>query len=174
MTSHTTRPSLSKRMMSAGLALGIATTATLTGCQQYPGGPGIRKEEFGLLSGAAAGAIVGSNIGGGKGNIAAIALGTLLGSALGADIGRSLDRADLEYYNRKSQMALETVPSGQALPWQNPETGTSGVVKPLNYYQNDSGQYCREYTQSISVGGKSQEGYGRACRQPDGTWKIVG
>lgn len=33
--------------------------------------------------------------------------------------------------------------------------------------------YCREYTRTIYVGGKPQEGYGTACLQPDGSWQIV-
>lgn len=33
--------------------------------------------------------------------------------------------------------------------------------------------YCREYTQSFTVGGKTQNGYGTACREPDGSWKII-
>ena len=41
-------------------------------------------------------------------------------------------------------------------------------------YQNQSGQYCREFTQTIQVGGESQQGHGTACRQPDGSWKIQG
>lgn len=172
MTTISPSYSARKRFASAGLALCIAA-GSLTACQQYPGGPGMRKEEFGALTGAAAGAAVGSNVGGGKGRVAAIALGTLLGAAMGGDIGRSLDRADMMYYHRKSQMALETTPSGQALPWRNPETGTSGVIKPLNVYQADNGKYCREYTQTITVGGRTQEGYGRACRQQDGSWQLA-
>ncbi len=35
-------------------------------------------------------------------------------------------------------------------------------------------RYCREYTKTITVGGKPQEqGYGTACMQPDGSWEIV-
>ena len=33
--------------------------------------------------------------------------------------------------------------------------------------------YCREFTQTISIGGKIQQGYGTSCRQPDGSWKII-
>jgi hypothetical protein len=32
---------------------------------------------------------------------------------------------------------------------------------------------CREFQQTIVVNGQEQPGYGKACRQPDGTWKIV-
>jgi surface antigen len=137
------------------------------------GGTGISKSMVGGLAGAVGGAAVGSNIGKGRGNIAAIAIGTLLGAGLGSEIGASLDRADMSYYNRTSQMALETAQPGQALPWQNPQSGNSGTITPSNYYQANNGAYCREYNQTINVGGQVSQGYGKACRQPDGTWQIV-
>lgn len=34
--------------------------------------------------------------------------------------------------------------------------------------------YCREYTRTVTVGGYSQEAYGTACYEPDGSWRIVG
>jgi hypothetical protein len=33
---------------------------------------------------------------------------------------------------------------------------------------------CREYQTTITIGGKDEKAYGRACRQPDGTWKDTG
>lgn len=147
----------------------------LTACaQQGPGGQrqGINKSDVGTLLGAGVGAALGSNVGKGSGRTAAIAVGTLLGAGLGREVGASMDRADMMYYRQTSQKALETVSSGQSLPWKNPESGHHGTVTPMNYYQTASGQYCREYQQSITVGGQSHEGYGVACRQPDGSWEI--
>jgi surface antigen len=46
-------------------------------------------------------------------------------------------------------------------------------VTPVRTYQSASGQYCREYQQTITVGGQMHQAYGTACRQPDGNWKIV-
>lgn len=37
-----------------------------------------------------------------------------------------------------------------------------------------SGDYCREYTRTVYIGGRSQDAYGTACLQPDGSWMIVG
>lgn len=34
--------------------------------------------------------------------------------------------------------------------------------------------YCREYTRTVSIGGRLQDAYGTACLQPDGSWMIVG
>lgn len=40
-------------------------------------------------------------------------------------------------------------------------------------YTDGYGRYCREYQSTLSVGGASQRGYGTACLQPDGSWRIV-
>lgn len=137
------------------------------------GGTGLDKELLAGLAGAAGGAAIGSNIGKGRGKTAAIAIGTLLGAKLGSEVGASLDRADMSYYNKTSQRALETAQPGQALPWNNPQTGNSGTITPKSYYKTAQGQYCREYQQTITVNGQNSNGYGTACRQPDGSWQIV-
>jgi hypothetical protein len=33
--------------------------------------------------------------------------------------------------------------------------------------------YCREYTTTATIDGKSQQTVGTACQQPDGRWQIV-
>ncbi len=137
------------------------------------GGSSINKQDVGTLAGAIGGGIIGSNIGGGKGAIAGTIGGTLLGAMIGSSIGASLDKADMAMYHSTSQRALETAQPGQSLPWKNPQTGNYGSITPSGYYQNSSGQYCREYSQNITVGGKTEKGYGTACRQPDGSWQIV-
>ena len=57
--------------------------------------------------------------------------------------------------------------------WRNPDTGNYGRIVPVTTYRQN-GRYCREFTQEIFIGGQKQTGYGRACRQPDGSWEIVG
>ena len=58
--------------------------------------------------------------------------------------------------------------------WVNPDSGNSGSYTPTKTYQVDSGQYCREFQQTITVGGQTEDAYGTACREPDGSWRIVG
>ena len=159
-----------KKIISVGMAL-----LFLAACQRSDGSLGIpelSKGDLGGILGGAAGAAVGSQIGDGTGRTVATAAGTLLGAALGRSIGQSLDQADLNYYHRTSQQAMEVGQPGQPFPWQNPRSGVSGTVTPSGYYQNQTGQYCREYTQTINIGGRLQEGHGVACRQPDGSWRI--
>lgn len=157
-------------MKNIKIAYILAGVLTLTACE--PGS----KQGFGTLLGAIGGAAVGSAIGGnnhGTGKVIAVAMGTLAGAAIGSSIGKSLDRADRQAMAQNRQVVLETYPSGQTSTWHNPDSGNSGSYRPEPAYQDKTGTYCREYQQTITVGGKTEEAYGKACRQPDGTWKIV-
>ena len=39
--------------------------------------------------------------------------------------------------------------------------------------QAKAGDYCREYTRTVYVGGIQQQAYGTACLEPDGAWRIA-
>jgi surface antigen len=159
------------RKIVAVIGMSLALAACESG-QSPPGEIGWNKTTGGALVGAGLGGLVGSQFGGGSGKGALTALGVLVGGFAGSQVGKSLDKADLTYANRTTQSALDTGPSGQPVAWHNPDSGASGTVVPRPAYQS-SGTYCREFTQTITVGGQTQEGYGTACRQPDGSWKIV-
>jgi surface antigen len=147
----------------------VAIVFLLSACAEGQG----PKQTGGTLLGAGLGALAGSQFGGGKGQLVAVAIGALGGAFLGSEIGKSLDKADRLAMANTTHEALETGRSGQPVAWRNPDSGHSGTVTPEPAVQNASGEYCREYTQTVNVGGKTQDAYGRACRQPDGTWKIV-
>ncbi len=40
-------------------------------------------------------------------------------------------------------------------------------------YQAQNGQYCREYQSQANIGGRMTYGYGTACLQPDGSWRVA-
>ena len=152
-----------------------AMALSLAACQQsdYTREDGaVKKETIGQVSGAIIGGILGSKVGKGTGRGIAIGVGALLGSMMGQSIGQSLDRADLMYHEDTTYNALETHKSGTSKEWYNPDTGHSGTVTPTRTYEVASGEYCREYTQTITVGDKTERAYGTACRQEDGTWQI--
>jgi surface antigen len=130
------------------------------------------KQVGGAVIGGALGGLLGSKLGGGKGQLAATAIGTLLGALAGSEAGKSMDRADRIYAARTQHAALETTAAGTTTRWVNPDTGHSGSVTPTRTYAQ-AGTYCREYQQTVVVGGQQQSGYGTACRQPDGSWKVV-
>src|SRR5262245_27946049 len=146
------------------LALAIA----LAGCQAGGGvGPDIA---IGGLGGAAAGGLLGAAAGGGGAGIAA---GTILGGLLGAGIGQVLDQRSQRLQAETVFRTLETAPSGTVTTWANPDNGTQGAVSPVRTYRNPAGDYCREFEQTVTIGGQPQRSYGTACRQPDGTWRMV-
>ena len=149
----------------------IASLISLCACQTDPNGL-FSKANIGTILGAGAGAALGSTIGKGTGRVAGIAAGTLLGALIGHSIGSSLDKADQTYYAQSKQNALENAKIGQTTTWNNPDSGNSGTTVITKTY-NQQKTYCREYQETILVGGKQQNAYGTACRQLDGSWKIV-
>jgi surface antigen len=136
--------------------------------QQIGGG-----EVAGTLLGAAVGGFIGSKIGKGTGNKVAIGAGVLAGGLLGNKLGSQLDCRDQEYHANTAQSSFETQKTGTTASWVNPDTGHAGSVTPTRTYQTEDGTPCREFTQTIEVNGQKQAGYGTACRQPDGSWRIV-
>ena len=157
-------------MKMTGIALATAAAVLLGGCQNMQDNP---KQTVGTVLGAGTGALLGSKIGGGRGAMAATAIGALAGAYLGSEIGKSLDNADRAVSQRTAQSALETGRTGQTTSWRNPDSGNSGTYTPTSTYRTASGQDCREFEQTITVGGRSEKAMGRACRQSDGTWQIV-
>jgi len=127
------------------------------------------REALGSLLGAAAGGYAGSRIGSGDGNLTAVAGGTLLGFLVGGAIGRMMDDVDQHCIGQ----ALEHGQDGQPIIWNDPDTGGRYEVVPKQTFQRSDGRYCREYTTTAVVGGKSQQTYGTACRQTDGAWELI-
>jgi len=152
---------LSYRMLACALLLAVA----LTGCAEA--GP---KTAIGAVGGAAAGGLIGAAAGGGATGIIG---GVLLGGLLGGAVGNALDQRDRDLAAQAYQNSLENERTGTTSTWRNPDSGHSGTVTPTRTYESASGQYCREFQQTVTVGGETQQAYGTACRQPDGSWKIV-
>ncbi|HEY4343992.1 MAG TPA: RT0821/Lpp0805 family surface protein, partial [Parvibaculum sp.] len=125
---------------------------------------------IGGLGGAVVGGLLGSTIGGGSGKTIATIGGALAGGLVGNNLMSKLNCQDQGYLGNSTQQSLN---SGQPVSWKNPDNGNYGQVTPTRTYNSDAGQYCREYQQTIYIDGKKQNAYGTACRQPDGSWKVV-
>lgn len=151
------------------LVAAVLAVSFLAACQTDRG----TKETIGGLGGAVLGGLLGSKVGGGSGRLVAVGAGAVIGGLLGSNIGKSLDDVDKLNMERTTQATLEHVKTGETSSWSNPDSGNSGTVTPTNTYQQSNGEYCREYQQTIDVGGQQEQAFGTACRQPDGTWKIV-
>jgi len=145
------------------IALATLMAVTLSACSTAP-----TRQDQGVLIGAIAGGLLGNTVGGGTGRVLATFVGTVAGAAIGGSIGRSMDETD----RLNAAAAFENVRSGVPSTWVNPDTGYEYVVTPNNTYESDEGP-CREYTMDATIGGNTEQVYGTACRQADGSWQIA-
>ena len=150
------------------LIVACAPTTEISSANQGP------KQTAGTLSGMVIGGALANDMAGESKNkgIATI-LGAFVGGVIGQNIGAQLDERDRFLAGEAYNTALEYNPTDKAAEWRNPDTGNYGRIVPVTTYRQN-GRYCREFTQEIFIGGEKQTGYGRACRQPDGSWEIIG
>jgi surface antigen len=142
---------------------------TMSGCANDGAGG---KEVGGTMAGAALGGLLGSQMGHGDDRLAATAIGTLLGAYIGNSIGRQLDAEDRQRMKAAETRAYDS-PLNEPITWDNPGTGNSGSVTPIRDGHSTAGLYCREFQSEVTVGGEKQNAHGTACREPDGSWRIV-
>lgn len=128
----------------------------------------------------AAGAIVGGIIGGVIGNqvfrgergLGTVA-GVILGGVAGSQLARSGDDCDQYYASYAYYDAFENARPNQRVSWRNERSGNYGYIRPAAYHRDRRGNQCRNYEQEIYVNGRRQIAEGVACRNRDGTWRIV-
>lgn len=84
----------------------------------------------------------------------------------------------LNNINENQQRALEqaqiratSAPIGQPIYWS--DGGANGQVVALREGRTGDGGYCREFQQTVMIGGRAEDAYGTACRMPDGAWQLV-
>ena len=145
------------------LTIAAGAAVLLIACTTAP-----TKQEQGMIIGAIAGGILGHQVGGGSGQVLATMIGTVAGAAIGGSIGKTMDDTD----RINAAATLENVRTGVSSTWVNPDTGYEYVMTPTRTFDSGTGP-CREYTMDATIGGKTEQIYGTACRQPDGAWKIV-
>lgn len=148
--------------MKKSLSVTILLLASLGCASQGP------NEQSGMVIGGILGGVIGHQVGHGRGNAMATVIGTIAGAAIGSSIGQKMDELD----RMKMNASLETVRTGVTTTWKNPDTQHEYAVTPTRTYETAQGP-CREYTLDASIGGKAEQVYGHACRQADGSWKIV-
>lgn len=70
-----------------------------------------------------------------------------------------------------AQIKATTAPIGERINWR--DGNASGSVVATREGASESGRYCREFQQQVTIGGRSEQAYGTACRNPDGSWEVV-
>jgi surface antigen len=152
------------RFCTVAVALLVACTASLAGCETQP-----TQQEIGTGVGAVVGGLIGSQIGSGSGRTAATIGGVIIGGAIGNVIGKRMDEND----RRRMNQTLDGNSPGQPSTWTNTTTGTSYTVTPGQTFDRD-GRQCRAFTQEAIIDGEPKKISGTACRRPDGaSWEAA-
>ena len=148
----------------------VLALCLVTGCSTQ-----LTKQDTGSVIGALAGGALAYSAGKDSSNKGLwTALGIGAGAMMGNQIGAALDQRDRLLLGQATQATLENAPDNAQGSWRNPNSGASGTIRPTATTMSATGTPCREFVQTIYVGGQAKEGYGRACRQADGSWKIQG
>jgi surface antigen len=99
------------------------------------------------------------------------AAGTLAGGYFGKHLERPFDdNARQAAATAERQALADNAPAD----WSDPQSGTSGRVRPLRSFTDAAGRQCREYSQTVNIAGRRRSDTGIACRQSDGNWSLVG
>jgi surface antigen len=146
----------------------VLIITSLLALMNLQGCSNVSNQDMGTLAGGVAGGLLGSQLGGGAGKFLTIGAGTLAGAYIGNRLGQNMDENDKAKLNR----TFENNAAGQPAYWTNTNTGASYKVTPTKNVTVHGNRYCREYRSTAEVAGKTQQIYGTACRQPDGSWKI--
>ena len=146
----------------------LAGLLTLGACAE-----GQSNQQLGTLLGAGLGALLGAKIGHGDAGVALGIAGGIIGASVGSSIGARLDQADRLEMELARAHALQYGQPGETTKWYNPDSRNGGAFVAGQAYVDAKGAYCREFTQTVIIAGQEEEAYGRACRQPDGSWLIV-
>ena len=94
----------------------------------------------------------------------------LLYAILALQIVDLLNDSQRDNYGWAQNRAV-AAPLGETIRWN--DGGAFGSVTATRDGVDGGGRYCREFQHDITVGNRTQQGYGMACRQPDGAWEIV-
>jgi len=73
--------------------------------------------------------------------------------------------------HEQAQIRATTAAVGETIIWE--EGGASGSVTTTRLGTSTSGRQCREFQQTVTIGGRTEQAYGTACLQPDGSWELV-
>jgi surface antigen len=128
----------------------------------------------GVIAGALIGGLLGNALGRGGGRGGATIAGVVVGGALGATLTRDLDCEDRSYAYNTYYDGFNSGRVGVPYQWRNPGNGHYGEFRVNDYYNDQVGFRCANFTQQIFINGRPQAAAGRACQQPDGTWAVIG
>ncbi len=82
-------------------------------------------------------------------------------------------KSDLAYARAAASNVLASGGKDASVPWQNPQTGASGNITPLDTAYREDGQPCRDFLASYVHGPAQDWLQGAACRTSSGAWEVM-
>ena len=82
-----------------------------------------------------------------------------------------MGQKELEISTLNLLQALETIPDGETLSWQ--EGIYKGYVVPVSTVINEQGYFCRDYLEVLIRLSKYEMYENKACRDHDGEWVWI-
>lgn len=79
---------------------------------------------------------------------------------------------DARFYQSALNSAMEWGTRESLVAWGNPQSGVRGVITPLTQPAAGAPR-CRNYRRTAMRGQQQAVFIGRACRTPDGSWRVV-
>ena len=73
--------------------------------------------------------------------------------------------------HESAQVRATTAPLNDPITWS--DGNANGSVTAVREGTSNNGRYCREFQQTVNVGGKKEDAFGTACQNADGSWEIV-
>ncbi|MCX7304553.1 MAG: hypothetical protein NTV73_09445 [Hyphomicrobiales bacterium] len=143
------------RIQVAYVAAAMALSGALSGCATVGAVGG---QPASQASGAASGPAAPATI-----------IAAMDGGLIGGSIGSGLSESDRRTALQAEYRALEYSPAGKAVEWQGFGGTPKGSVTAAQPYRVGS-QDCRQYAQTVTVGGQNRAARGTACRNSDGSW----
>ena len=89
-------------------------------------------------------------------------------SAFASDLYAAMTEAERKYYSAFFFWAMNTLADGTAYPWTRGNIG--GSIQPASSFQNNYGDRCRTFRETLKVHTVKQNLTGTACRKGDGSW----
>jgi surface antigen len=163
----------------------LAACLTLTGCAgTSPGNPGpgasggdgrpgipegtCNRKAMGALVGSAIGGAIGAQVGDGASRNVAILVGAAAGALIGSHIGSKMDEADRACVGE----ALEKAGDNRPVAWASSDGSTTYRVTPLAR-SPDTDPACRMFELQAATSVGSSTSKANACRDKDGTWRVI-
>jgi rare lipoprotein A (peptidoglycan hydrolase) len=81
--------------------------------------------------------------------------------------------SDAEHFLPVLNKAMEHGGRLSAFSWTNPEGSSRGSIVVLTQPRETNGPLCRNYRRTAERGSEQAVYIGRACRNGDGSWRIV-